>query len=198
MSCMRAEARVLNLGRTSWHYDGGRRETAARPPQSRWCARVSDRVAGRAMPDFSKASPTPPTDASRAFAGVVSRAASRRHCPRVAPPWRHTLSTRTVRPTGTCRAPATLRRGCCEAKMARPPPCFADAGQGGACSRSARNRRSPPLPRPEQRQVDGSPLSRGRRDHCRSPMTRGPVTADGLAAPLRPARRRAAPPPDDY
>ena len=71
-------------------------------------------------------------------------------------------------------------------------------GQGGACSCSARNRRSPPLPRPEQRRVEGSPLSRGRRDHCCSPMTRGPVTADGLAAPLRPARRRAAPPPDEY
>ena len=37
-------------------------------------------------------------------------------------------------------------------------------GQGGACSRSARNGRSPPLPRPEQRRVEGSPLSRGRRD----------------------------------
>ena len=70
-------------------------------------------------------------------------------------------------------------------------------GQGGACSRSARNRRSPPLPRPEQRRMDGSPLSRGRRDHCRSPMIRDPVTADGRAAPLRVARRRAAPPPDD-
>ena len=57
--CIQAEARVLILGRTSWHYDGGRRATAARPPQSRWCARVSDRVAGRAMPDFSKAIPTP-------------------------------------------------------------------------------------------------------------------------------------------
>ena len=26
--CMQAEARVLNLGRTSWHYDGGRRAAA--------------------------------------------------------------------------------------------------------------------------------------------------------------------------
>ena len=34
-------------------------------------------------------------------------------------------------------------------------------GQGGACSRSARNRRSPPLPRPEQLRVEGSRLSRG-------------------------------------
>jgi len=40
--------------------------------------------------------------------GVVSQAASRQHCPRVVPPRRHTLSTRTVRPTGTCRAPATI------------------------------------------------------------------------------------------
>ena len=36
-------------------------------------------------------------------------------------------------------------------------------GQGGACSRSARNRRSPPLPRPEQRRVDGSPFEVSRR-----------------------------------
>ena len=38
-----------------------------------------------------------------------------------------------------------LRRGRCEAEMARPPPCFL-TGQGGACSRSARNRRFPPPP----------------------------------------------------
>ena len=105
--CMQAEARVLNLGRTSWHYDGGRRATAARPPQSRWCARVSDRVAGRAMPDFSKASPTPRMPA------VLSRESSLEPrpvgtVPECVPPWRHTLSTRTVRPTGTCRAPATV------------------------------------------------------------------------------------------
>ena len=105
--CMQAEARVLILGRTSWHYDGGRRATAARPPQSRWCARVSDRVAGRAMPDFSKASPTPRMPA------VPSRESSLEPrpvgtVPECVPPWRHTLSTRTVRPTGTCRAPATV------------------------------------------------------------------------------------------
>ena len=59
--CMQAEARVLNLGRTSWHYEGGRRATAARrrataarPPQSRWCARVSEKVAGGAMTDRKK------------------------------------------------------------------------------------------------------------------------------------------------
>ena len=105
---MRAEARVLNLGRTSWHYDGDRRAAAARPPQARWCARVSEKNAGRAMPDFSKVRPlrrVPATLRSHAL-----RAASRRHRPpECVPPWRHTLSTRTVfRPTGTCRAPATV------------------------------------------------------------------------------------------
>ena len=127
------------------------------------------------------------------------RAASRRHYPRVRVALvGDTHSSRAVRPTGACRAPAT-NAACIggfefEATMARPPPCFL-TGQGGAYSRSARNRRFPPLPRPEQLRVEGSPLSRGRRDHCCSPMTRGPVTADGLAAPLRAARRRAAPPP---
>ena len=62
-------------------------------------------------------------------------------------------------------------------------------GQGGACSRSARNRRSPPLPRPEQRRVEGSPLSRGRRDHCPASKAGDLISADGRAAPLRVARR---------
>jgi len=105
--CMRAEARVLILGRTSWHYDGGRRAASARPPQARQCARVSEKVAGRAMPDFSKTSPTPRMPA------VPSRESSLEPrpvgtVPECVPPWRHTLSTRTVLPTGTCRAPATV------------------------------------------------------------------------------------------
>ena len=40
-------------------------------------------------------------------------------------------------------------------------------GQGGAFSCSAGNRRPPPLSRPGQLRVEGSPLSRGRRDHTR-------------------------------
>ena len=104
---MRAEARGLNLGRTSWHYDEVRRAAAARPPQARRCARVSEKVAGRAMPDFSKTSPTPRMPA------VPSRESSLEPrpvgtVPECVPPWRHTLSTRTVLPTGTCRAPATV------------------------------------------------------------------------------------------
>ncbi len=70
-------------------------------------------------------------------------------------------------------------------------------GQGGACSRSARNRRSPPLPRPEQRRAEGSPVSRGRRGGATVVPHRrpeAPVRTDGRAAPLRAARppRRAA------
>ena len=73
------------------------------------------------------------------------RAASRRHYPRVRVALvGDTHSSRAVRPTGACRAPAT-NAACVggfefEATMARPPPCFL-AGQGGAYSRSARNRR---------------------------------------------------------
>ena len=86
--CLRAEARGLNLGRTSWHYDEVRRAAAARPPQARRCARVSEKVAGRAMPDFSKTSPTPRMPA------VPSRESSLEPrpvgtVPECVPPWRH-------------------------------------------------------------------------------------------------------------
>ena len=74
-------------------------------------ARVSARElrvdSDRAMPDFSKTSPAPRMPAvpprepplEPRPVGTV---------PECVPPWRHTLSTRTVRPTGTCRAPATI------------------------------------------------------------------------------------------
>ena len=70
-------------------------------------------------------------------------------------------------------------------------------GQGGGCSRSARNRRSPPLPRPEQRRVEGSPMSRGRRDRCSASKTRGPGQdrCSRRPAPRRPPPRRPAAPP---
>ena len=164
--CMQAEARVLILGRTSWHYDEGRRAAAARPPQARRCARVSDKVAGRAVPDLSNARPLRRVPV--ALRSHALRAASRRHYPRVRVALvGDTHSSRAVRPTGACRAPAT-NAACVggfefEATMARPPPCFL-TGQGGAYSRSARNRRSPPLPRPGQRRVDGSPFRVGRRE----------------------------------
>ena len=64
-------------------------------------------------------------------------------------------------------------------------------GQGGACSRSARNRRSPPLPRPEQRRVEGSS-----KDHCPAPKTRGRGQCrwSRRPAPRRPPPRRDAAP----
>ena len=114
------------------------------------------------------------------------RAASRRHYPRVRVALvGDTHSSRAVRPTGACRAPATNAACVCafEATMARPPPCFL-TGQGGAYSRSARNRRSPPLPRPEQRRVDGSPFEVGRRESTR-----------GSRAESQPHAPRACTPP---
>ena len=145
--CMQAEARVLILGRTSWHYDGVRHAAAARPPQAPRCARVRDKVAGRAMPDFSKASPTPRMPA------VLSRESSLEPrpvgtVPECVPPWRHTLSTRTVRPPGTCRAPATIAAGrfVYEAPMARPPPCIADRARRGLLPFREEQKPSPPPP----------------------------------------------------
>ena len=114
------------------------------------------------------------------------RAASRRHYPRVRVALvGDTHSSRAVRPTGACRAPATNAACVCvfEATMARPPPCFL-TGQGGAYSRSARNRRSPPLPRPEQRRVDGSPFEASRRESTR-----------GSRAESQPHAPRACTPP---
>ena len=116
------------------------------------------------------------------------RAASRRHYPRVRVALvGDTHSSRAVRPTGACRAPAT-NAACVggfefEATMARPPPCFL-TGQGGAYSRSARNRGSPPLPRPEQRRVDGSPFEVSRRESTR-----------GSRAESQPHAPRACTPP---
>ena len=105
-----------------------------------------------------------------------------------------THSTRTVRPTGTCRAPATVAAGCVCVRSAdgTTTALHRRPGKGTARARSARNRRPLPLPRLEQLRVEGSPLSRGGRDHCAASKTRGPVSTDGRAAPLGVARRRAA------
>ena len=108
--CLRTEARVLILGRTSWHYDEGRRAAAARPPQARRCARVSDKVAGRAVPDLSNARPLRRVPV--ALRSHALRAASRRHYPRVRVALvGDTHSSRAVQPTGACRAPATNAAG---------------------------------------------------------------------------------------
>ena len=72
-------------------------------------------------------------------------------------------------------------------------------GQRGACSRSAEQETSPPPP--AWAATGGRQPSESR---AARPLRRlkdqlaGPFSTDGLAAPLRVARRRAAPPPDDY
>ena len=143
--CMQAEARVLNLGRTSWHYDGGRRAAAARPPQSRWGARVSKRVAGRAMPDFSEASPTPRMPA------VLSRESSPKPRPvSTVPEWSRLGGTHSrpgqSRQRKRVARRRRLRRGRCEAEMARPPPCFADRARRGLLPFREEQEVSPPPP----------------------------------------------------
>ena len=156
---MRVEAREPTLDRMPLAYNWSWRATSARPLSAQRGAHVSERFAGRAIPVLSNASPTPRLPAVPSESRP--RAASRRHYPRVRVALvGDTHSSRAVRPTGACRAPAT-NAACVggfefEATMARPPPCFL-TGQGGACSRSARNRRSPPLPRPEQRRWKAAP-----------------------------------------
>ena len=56
--CMQAEARVLILDRTPWHMTREACDRSA-PVVRSTGARVSERVAGGAIPDFSKTSPTP-------------------------------------------------------------------------------------------------------------------------------------------
>ena len=105
--------------------------------------------------------------------------------PECVPPWRHTLDEDSPADEIVSRAgdgcgvvvSSTKRRW----HYHRPA---SQTGQGGACSRSARNRRSPPLPRPEQRRVDGSPFEVGRRESTR-----------GSRAESQPHAPRACTPP---
>ena len=107
--CLRAEVRGLNLGRTSWHYD----EVDVRPQRARrrlGGARVLARkLRVEPCPTFRRRAPRhgcqPCLRGSRLSSRVPSRVGT---VPECIPPWRHTLSTRTVLPTGTCRAPATV------------------------------------------------------------------------------------------
>ena len=119
----------------------------------------------------------------------------------VVPPWRHTLSTRTVLPTGTCRAPATVAAGCLRVRSddgtttalhhrpGKEGPSRVPRGTGGL----------PPLPRPEQLRVEGSPLSR-EGSATIAPHQRPEAPSVQMVAPPRSAspaaspRRRLAPP----
>ena len=132
--CMRAEARVLNLGRNVVAYDlGGVRPQRARRKVDG--ARVSARrVAGGAIPDFSKTSlPAPrlPAVPSRESpleprpVGTVPEFAA------------HTHSTSEGSQSSGRRERVArrrrLRRGVCvyEAPMARPPPCIEGRARRG-------------------------------------------------------------------
>ena len=188
-------ARVLILDRTPWHmtWEACDRSAPAVSSTGRACQRES---CGRSHTRLFEGEASA-TSASRAAEPHPSSRAPSALSPSSPALAAHTLDQDSPASGNVSRAGddcgvVVLKRSWHDHRPA------SQTGQGGACSRPARNRRSPPLPRPEQRRVEGSPLSRGRRDHCSAPKTRGPVTADGLAAPLRAARRRAAPPPDDY
>ena len=128
---LRAEARVLNLDRTPWHMTW----VGVRPQRAR---RRLDRarVSARSLPverswSFRRRAPRhgcqPCLRGSRLSSRVppaLSLSASRLS---------GTHSARTVRPTGTCRAPATNAACVCvfEATMARPPLCVTDRSRGG-------------------------------------------------------------------
>ena len=159
---MRVEAREPILDRMPLAYNLAWRATSARPPSARRGAHVSERFAGRAIPVLSNASPAPRLPA------VPSRESPSSRVPSALPSsacrfgWRHPLVEGSPADGSLSRAGDECGVCVFEATMARPPPCFL-TGQGGAYSRSARNRRSPPLPRPEQRRVDGSPFEVRRR-----------------------------------
>ena len=169
--CLRAEARGLNLGRTSWHYD----EVDVRPQRAR------RRLGGaRVLAIKLRVEPFPTCRMRGLCDECQSRCGATPFEPRPVGTtlecvslW---LATPTRRGQSGRREPVARRRRMRRASVVsstkrrwhdhRPA---SQTGQGGACARAARNRRSPPLPRPEQRRVEGSPLSRGRRGHCRAP-----------------------------
>ena len=105
-----------------------------------------------------------------------------------------THSTRTVRPTGTCRAPATVAAGCVCVRSAdgTTTALHHRPGKEGPAP-VPRNRRSLPLPRPEQPRlrVEGSPSSRGRPTALHQ---RPEAWSVHVFAPPRSASPAAAPP----
>ena len=161
--CMQAEARVLILGRTSWHYDGGRRATAARPPQSRWCARVSEKVAAGWSHARLFEGEASATSASRAAEPHPSSRVPSALSPSSPALAAHTLDQDSPAYGNVSRAGDDCGVVVVKRRWHDHRPA-SHTGQGGACSRSARNRRSPPLPRPEQLRVEGSPFEVGRRE----------------------------------
>ena len=164
---MRVEAREPILDRMPLAYNLAWRATSARPPSARRGAHVSERFAGRAIPVLSNASPAPRLPA------VPSRESPSSRVPSALPSsacrfgWRHPLVEGSPADGSLSRAGDEC--GVCRWFRVRSDDgtttaLLPDRARRGLLPFRARNRRSPPLPRPEQRRVDGSPFGVGRRE----------------------------------
>ena len=124
------------------------------------------------------------------------RAASRRHYPRVRVALvGDTHSSRAVRPTGACRAPATNAACVCvfEVTMARPPPCITDRARRGLLKFREEQEVSPSPPAwaaTGGRQPLESRAARPLR--CIKDQRPGQYRRSRRPAPRRPPPRRAA------
>ena len=169
--CMRAEARGLNLDRTPWRMTWEACDRSAHRKVDG--VRVSAReLRVEPCPTFRRRAPRHGCQSCLRGSRPSSRVPSALSLTASRLGGGH--SARTVLLTGTCRAPATIAAGLLRVRSddGTTTALHHRPGQGGALSCSAGNRRSPPLTRHEQLRVEGSPLSRGRRDHCCSPMIR--------------------------
>merc|ERR1711938_432656 len=97
------------------------------------------------MPDFSEASPTPRMPA------VLSRESSPKPRPvSTVPEWSRLGGTHSrpgqSRQRKRVARRRRLRRGRCEAEMARPPPCFPDRARRGLLPFREEQEVSPPPP----------------------------------------------------
>ena len=160
---MRVEAREPILDRMPLAYNLAWRATSSRPPSARRGAHVSLRFAGRAIPVLSNASPAPRLPA------VPSRESPSSRVPSALPSsacrfgWRHPLVEGSPadgslsRAGDECGVSSSRRRWHDHRPASRPGkegPTPVPRGTGGL----------PPLPRPGQRRVDGSPFGVGRRE----------------------------------
>ena len=163
--CLRAEARVLNLDRTPWHmtWGGVRPQRARRKADG---ARVSAReLRAEPYPTFRRRAPRHGCQPCLRGSRLSSRV-----------PSALSLSASRLGGTHSRRGQSGLRErvgrrrrlrrgGCVRSDDGTTTALHRRPGKEGP-ARVPRNRRSFPLPRPEQRRVEGSPLIRGRRDHC--------------------------------
>ena len=152
---MRAEARGLNLGRTSWHYD----EVDVRPQRAR------RRLGGaRVLARKLRVEPCPTFRRRGLCDECQPRCGATPFEPRpvsTVPEWSRLSGTHSrpgqSRQRKRVARRRRLRRGRFEAKMARPPPCFADRARRGLLPFREEQEVSP-LPRPEQATSGRQPL----------------------------------------